>query len=678
MPQSFKKRILSLRKELEKHEYLYYVLDQPQISDAEYDAQMRELLELEEAHPEVRSPDSPTARVGGQPREGFVKVTHSSPMLSLDNALNEGELAEFDARIRGLLKGEPFTYVAELKLDGLSMAAQYEHGFLRQALTRGDGRVGEEVTGNARTIHSLPLRVRPGTKFASGAFEVRGEVVMRRAAFERLNQQRETAGEPRFANPRNAAAGALRALDPALTAGRRLDYFAYFLLADGKPALPTQWEALNTLDALGFMVNPHRRQCQSLDEVLAFIRELEQSRERLAYEIDGVVLKVDSVAQQDRLGWTAKAPRWAIAFKYAARQAETTLESIGVQVGRTGTLTPVANLAPVIISGVTVSRATLHNEDEIQRLGLAEGDRVLVERSGDVIPKVVRVVSHGEHRKLFHMPETCPVCGGHVVREEGEVARRCVNISCPARLRETLLHFAGRHVMDIDGLGDALVDQLLARGLVSSVADLYQLTEDQLESLDRMGKKSAVKIIANIAKSRQQPLARVLNGLGIPFVGERTAQILADHFLSLDRIAAASLDELQQAQEVGPKVAAAIRDFFDEQRNRALVERLRQAGLVFEQEKRETSGGKLAGLTFVLTGTLSALTRDEAQQRLETAGAKVAGSVSRKTSYVVAGDEAGSKLDKARELGVRVLDEKELLAMLDSSAGLTGASEQPD
>jgi DNA ligase (NAD+) len=675
MTQSIQERILSLRQEVQKHEYLYYVLDQPEITDAEYDALMRQLQALEEAHPEFRSPDSPTVRVGGLPREGFVKVAHSSPMLSLDNALNEEELAEFDARIRGLLKGEPFAYVAEVKLDGLSMAAHYDHGLLRQALTRGDGRVGEEVTENARTIRSLPLRVKDLKAFALDAFEVRGEVVMRRAAFERLNQQREAAGEPRFANPRNAAAGALRALDPALTAGRRLDYFAYFLFADGKPALPTQWEALTTLDALGFLVNPHRRQCQNLDEVLAFIRELEAGRERLPYEIDGVVVKVDSVAQQERLGWTAKAPRWAIAFKYAARQAETTLESIGVNVGRTGTLTPVANLAPVIISGVTVSRATLHNEDEIQRLGVAAGDRVLVERSGDVIPKVVRVVSQGAHRKPFHMPEACPVCGGHVVREEGEVARRCVNTSCPARLRETLLHFAGRHVMDIDGLGDALVDQLLSSGLVSSVADLYQLTEDQVVSLERMGKKSAAKLIANIAKSKQQPLARVLNGLGIPFVGERTAQILAGHFLSLDRIAAAGTDELQQAPEVGPKVAAAIRDFFDEERNRALVERLREAGLQFQQEKPKRSGGKLAGLTFVLTGTLPTLTREEAQQRLEAAGAKVAGSVSRKTNYVVAGEEAGSKLDKARELRVAVLNEAELLAMLDSSASGAAAPE---
>ena len=675
MSQSIEKRISSLRAELEKHEYQYYVLDQPSISDAEYDGLMRELQALEEAHPEFRTPDSPTARVGGRPREGFVKVPHSAAMLSLDNALNEAELVEFDARVKGLLAGEPFSYVAELKLDGLSMAVHYEHGRMRQALTRGDGRVGEEVTENARTIRSLPLHVKPVATFHAPEFEVRGEVVMRRAAFERLNEQRDKAGEARFANPRNAAAGALRALDPGLTAERRLDYFAYFLMARGRPALPGQWEALNTLRAFGFMVNPHRRQCHSLEDVLRFIREMEAQREQLPYEIDGVVVKVDSVAEQERLGWTAKAPRWAIAFKYAARQAETILESIEVQVGRTGTLTPVANLKPVIISGVTVSRATLHNEDEIERLGLAAGDRVLVERSGDVIPKVVRVVAHGAERKPFHMPKKCPVCDGHVAREEGEVAHRCVNASCPARLRESLLHFAGRHVMDIDGMGDALVDQLLVRGLVSSTADLYQLTEEQLVELERMGKKSAAKIVENIASSKRQPLARVLNGLGIPFVGERTAQILADHFGSLDDIAKATIEQLQQAEEVGPRVAAAIRDFFDEERNRTLIERLREAGLSFTQQKRKREGGRLAGLTFVLTGTLANLTREDAKQRLEAAGAKVAGSVSRKTSYVVAGEEAGSKLEKARELGVTVLTEAELLAMLDSSAAGAGAAE---
>jgi DNA ligase (NAD+) len=673
MKSAVQRQIEEFREQLERHEYLYYVLDQPEITDAEYDALMRRLRELEEKHPEYQSQDSPTQRVGGAPREGFVKVAHSSPMLSLDNALNEEELREFDQRIRSWLKFEPFSYVGEVKLDGLSMATHYDHNKLRQALTRGDGRVGEEVTENARTIRSLPLRVKAVD--AVTAFEVRGEVVMLKTSFQRLNDERGKEELPRFANPRNAAAGALRALDPKLTAARQLDFFAYFLFRDGRPLLDSQWESLNNLQSMGFKVNQNRRLCQNLDELLAFIRELEAKRDELPYEIDGVVAKVDSVVQQDKLGWTAKAPRWAIAFKFAARQAETTLDNIEVQVGRTGALTPVAHLAPVVVGGVTVSRATLHNEDEIARLGLQIGDRVLVERSGDVIPKIVRVVEHGKHRKAFHMPSTCPVCGGHVVREGGEVASRCVNTNCPARIRESLLHFAGRHVMDIDGMGDALVDQLLAGGLVKSIADLYQLNAEQLEELERMGKKSAAKVIDNIEHSRRQPLARVLNGLGIPFVGERTAQILADYFGDLDVIANSGVEELQQADEVGPKVAAAIRDFFDEKQNQELVEHLREAGLQFTQEKKRKKPGTLNGFAFVLTGTLPTLTRDEAKKRIEANGGKVVGSVSRKTNYVVAGEESGSKLDKAKELGIPVLDESGLFAILDSDADAQRASE---
>jgi len=601
-------RAAELRKELEHHEYLYYVQDAPAITDAEYDALMRELQSLEEAHPELRTPDSPTQRVGGQPREGFVKVAHSSPMLSLDNALNEQELREFDVRIQSLLKGEPYEYVAELKLDGLSMAAQYEGGQLHQAITRGDGRVGEDVTNNARTIRSLPMRLRHKI---SEKFEVRGEVVMPNKSFERLNEEQEKAGAKRFANPRNAAAGALRALDPAITAARRLDYFVYFMLENGKPLLPSHWESLEQLAAAGFKVNTHRRKCKDLAELLEFIRETEGKRDSLPYETDGVVAKIDSIAQQDRLGWTSKAPRWAIAFKYPARQASTVLENIEVQVGRTGALTPVAHLKPVTISGVTVSRATLHNEDEIERLGVQIGDTVLVERSGDVIPKIVRVVEEGKDRHPFIIPKHCPVCKGHIVREEGEAASRCVNSSCPARLRETLLHFSARGVMDIDGLGDALVDQLLARGFVHSVADLYKLTAAQLLELERMGEKSATKIIKNIEKSRSQPLARVLNGLGIPFVGERTAQLLAGHFGDLDHIANASLETLQEVDEVGPKVAESIAQFFAEKRNRELVEKLREAGLQFTGEKQpKKKSGPLAGLTFVITGTLPTLKRE--------------------------------------------------------------------
>lgn len=674
MKETVEQHIHNLREQIEHHEYQYYVLDQPEITDSEYDALMRQLQEIEDAHPEYITPDSPTRRVGGKPREGLQRIEHSAPMLSLDNALNEGELREFDNRIKGLLKSEKYAYVAELKLDGLSMAAHYQGGALHQALTRGDGRIGEEVTENARAIRSLPLRVKK-IKGDWRDFEVRGEVVMPQRSFERLNQQREKGGLSKLANPRNAAAGGLRALDPRITAERHLDYFTYFLLIDGAPALESHWETLETLQALGFKVNSQRKKCGGFDDLLAFIKEWEERRDSLPYEIDGIVVKIDSVRQQRELGFTAKAPRWAIAFKYAARQAVTTLENIEVQVGRTGNLTPVAHLAPIALSGVTVSRATLHNEDEIARLGVEIGDKVLVERSGDVIPKVVRVVEPGAHRRKFHMPKSCPVCGGIVVREPGEAASRCMNTNCPARLRESLLHFAHRGVMNIDGVGEALVDQLLARNMVSSVADLYLLTLEQLLQLERMGEKSATKILANVDRSRKQPLARVLNGLGIPFVGERTAQILADHFGSLDAIAAADLQTLQEAEEVGPKVSDSIQQFFAERRNRELVECLREAGLQFTGPKKaKVSAGPLAGLTFVLTGTLPHLTREEAKEQIEAAGGKVTGSVSKKTNYVVAGEDAGSKLDKAHELGIETLDEEALSAILKQGISNTGVA----
>ncbi len=659
MPKDVTAQIEKLREKLRRHEHLYYVLDQPEISDAEYDALMRELRDLEAQHPDLVTPDSPTQRVGGKPREGFVKVGHSSPMLSLDNALDEGELRDFDRRVSELLGGAEYRYVAELKLDGLSMAAHYREGQFVQAVTRGDGVVGEDVTENARTIRSLPLRV----KTAFPQFEVRGEAVMNRRAFERLNAERDERGLTRFANPRNAAAGSLRVLEPAITASRRLDYYTYFLQVDGRPAFERHWESLEDLARMGFKVNANRLLCRSVDEVLAFCAEWEAKREDLPYEIDGVVVKVDSIAQQQQLGFTAKAPRWAIAYKYPARQAVTTVEKIEVQVGRTGALTPVAYLTPVEVSGVTVARATLHNEDEIERLGLQIGDQVLIERSGDVIPKVVRVQSHGPQRRPFRMPVACPVCGGKVVREEGEAASRCINTNCPARLKESILHFASRGVMNIDGLGDALVDQLVDRGIVNSVADIYGLTIGQLAALERMGAKSAGNVIRNIEKSKQNPLPRVLTALGIRFVGERTAVFLAEALGSLDRIAQASTEELQRAEEVGPKVAVSIWQFFREPRNQALVERLRAAGLQFEHAVKRRTGGPLAGLTFVLTGTLPNLSRDEVTRIVESAGGKVSGSVSRKTSYVVAGAEAGSKLEKARSLGVPVIDERRLLEM---------------
>jgi DNA ligase (NAD+) len=657
---SISKKIDDLRDELRRHEHLYYVLDAPEISDAEYDAMMRELKTLEDAHPDLVTEDSPTRRVGGKPREGFVKVAHSSPMLSLDNALNDAELRDFDRRVRSLLPGEAFTYVAELKLDGLSMAVHYRDGKLAQAVTRGDGVIGEEVTENARTIRSIPLRV----KSKRENLEVRGEVVLTRRAFEKLNAERDAAGLARFANPRNAAAGSIRILDPSITASRQLDYFTYFLLTDGAPAFPVHWDSLNTLEHMGFKVNPKRKLCNDVEELIAFCAEWAEKRDSLPYEIDGVVAKVNSIEQQNRLGWTAKAPRWAIAYKFVARQEQTVVENIGVQVGRTGTLTPVAHLRPVTVGGVTVSRATLHNEDEIERLGLRIGDTVLVERSGDVIPKVVRVVKEGEHRRTFKMPDKCPVCGREVVRVEGEAASRCINTNCPARLKESVLHFAARGVMDIDGMGEALVDQLVDHGLVKNVTDIYGLKLEQLIELERMGKKSAEKLLANIDASRRAKLPRILNGLGIPFVGERTAQFLAEEFGDLDKIAAATEEELQNAEEVGPKVSQSIRRFFAEERNRDLIERLRQVGFSFTHVVKKKMVGPLHGKTFVLTGTLPKLTREEAKARIESAGGKITGSVSKKTDYVVAGEEAGSKLDRARALGVKVIDEAELLGMI--------------
>ena len=647
------KKISALRQNLQRHEHLYYVLDAPEVTDTEYDALLRELQSLEAAYPELVTPDSPTQRVGGKPRAGFVKVAHSSPMLSLDNALNESELREFDGRVRDLLGDENYQYVAELKLDGLSLAVHYKEHHFQQAVTRGDGSVGEEVTENARTIHSLPLNIQDRN------IEVRGEVVFTTKAFDKLNDERAAAGLPVFANPRNAAAGSLRVLDPTITASRRLDFFAYFLF----PIRDTQSETLTNLRKLGFKVNLHWAVCKDVDALLAFCKTWEAQRDSLPYEIDGVVAKVDRVDQQTRLGWTAKAPRWAIAFKFPARQAQTDVENIEVQVGRTGALTPVAHLKPVSVSGVMVSRATLHNEDEIERLGLQIGDTILIERSGDVIPKVVRVLSEGTQRHAFKMPTHCPVCAGEVVRVEGEAARRCINTNCPARLKESILHFAARGVMDIDGLGEAIVDQLVDQKLVHNITDIYRLKQDQLIALERMGQKSAEKLLANINASRQSALPRILNGLGIPFVGERTGQILAETFGDLDKIANANEDELQQADEVGPKVAHSIRQFFAEEHNRNLLERLRAEGFSFTYEITRRSA-TLNGLTFVLTGTLPTLSREEAKQRIEDLGGKVSGSVSKKTSYLVAGEEAGSKLDKARELAIAVIDEVQLLEMM--------------
>jgi DNA ligase (NAD+) len=661
-----------LRDLLRYHEHLYYVLDAPEVTDAQYDQWMNQLRALETAHPELLTPDSPTQRVGGKPAAGFTKVEHSRPMLSLDNAYNEQELREWDTRVRNTLGGNAvIEYVCEYKFDGLSLALHYQHAHLLRGVTRGDGAVGEDVTGNVRTIRSVPLSLSKDKLAAArlpADFEVRGEVVMPFTSFASMNVEREKNGLAPAANPRNAAAGTIRTLEPNIVAQRRLDFYAYFLFRSpaAQSIFPTHWESLESLAAAGFRVNANRTLAPSLDEVLAFIAGAEANRDSLGYEIDGVVLKVNAIAQQQRLGFTGRAPRWAIAYKFAARAGVTQVEDILIGVGRTGKLTPVAVLAPVSIGGTTVSRATLHNEDEIARLGLKIRDFVTVERGGDVIPKVVEVLldKRPKDARDFHFPANCPECGSAVRREEGEVDWRCVNANCPAKLREGLLYFASRGVMNIEGLGEAVVAQLLDRGLVHSLAGIYSLTEVQLVSLERVGPKSAQNLLAEIEQSKKLPMDRVLLGLGIRFVGERTAQLLADAFGSLDALAAASTEDLERVNEVGPRVAHAIHEFFTEPANLALMERLRAAGLNFTAAQRKKSS-KLEGLTFVLTGTLPTLTREEAAEKIESAGGRVSGSVSKKTSYVVAGQEAGSKLDKARSLGVPVLDEAALLAMLE-------------
>ena len=749
-------QIQALRDEIRHHEHLYYVLDAPELTDAQYDVLMNELKKLEAEHPDLVTADSPTRRVGGKPREGFVKTPHSRPMLSLDNAYNEGELRAWDQRVREALpSSETVRYVCELKLDGLSLALHYDAGahekgtpgaaHLERGLTRGDGTIGEDVTSNVRTIRSVPLSVSAAKLKAAGlpqTFEVRGEVVLPHAAFVMLNEEREANGQTPAANPRNAAAGTIRTLEPNIVAQRRLDFYAYFLLREGEALLASQTATLDALRTAGFRVNPHAKTVKDIDAVIAFIAEAETLRDTLGYEIDGVVLKVDATAQQRRLGFTGKAPRWAIAYKFAARAGVTKLEDVLFQVGRTGKVTPVAALTPVSIGGTTVARATLHNADEIARLGVRIGDFVQVERGGDVIPKIVAVIDDAEHprdlsrTKEIAFPKHCPVCKSPLMKVEGEVDWRCVNNSCPARVREELLHWAARGVMNIEGLGDAMVAQLLGQNaelgeqaseigieegaqivtrkpLIHTVGDLYRLRREDLLGLERVGEKTADTLLAQIARSKDAGLARVLLGLGIRFVGERTAQLLAERFGSMDALMAASEETLEEVNEVGPKVAQAILEFFTVQKNVQLVKDLESAKLKMTAEKRATTstleevnevGPKVAqaileffmvqknvqlvkdleseklkmtaekrattstfaGLTFVLTGTLPSLTRETAKEKIECAGGKVSGSVSKKTSYVVAGEEAGSKLDKANSLGVAVIDEAGLLALLEN------------
>ena len=650
-------QIEKLREELREHEYRYYVLADPTISDFDFDQLMRELKRLEEEYPELITPDSPTQRVGGEPAKEFPSHTFSIPMMSLDNAYSEEELREWDRRVMQLAEVESVDYVAELKIDGLSVALLYKNGLLDKGVTRGDGRTGEVVTGNVRTIRSIPLRLHEDV-----SVEIRGEVFLGLKAFRQLNDQREEAGEPRFANPRNAAAGSLRQLDPGIVAKRTLDYYGYWI----HPTQRLQSENLKWITTLGLKVNPHRKLCHTLQEVIDFYRHWEEHRDDLDYEIDGVVVKVNSIDLQGKLGSTSKSPRWAIAIKFAARQATTRLLNIRVQVGRTGALTPVAELEPVLLGGTTIRNATLHNEDEIARLGVQINDRVLLERGGDVIPKVVSVVERPPNRIPFEMPSRCPVCGSEVYREEGEAVRRCISQTCPAKLKESLLHWASRRAMKIDGLGERLVDQLVVKDLVHDVSDLYNLTTEQLEELERMGQKSAENLYAEIKASKKLEFWRLLFGIGIRHVGERTAQILARHFGSIEGLKSASAEDLERVHEIGPKLAESVYKFFRQPENAALIDRLAAADLPMQADVTEASSGEkaLSGKTFVLTGTLETMTREEATALIEAQGGRVSSSVSKKTTFVVAGRDAGSKLDKARNLGVDILDERQLRAML--------------
>jgi DNA ligase (NAD+) len=655
-----------LRDEINRANYRYYVLDDPEISDAEYDKLMRRLEALEREHPELATPDSPTQRVGAAPSEKFGVVVHRRPMMSLGNAMDAEEMREFDKRIKRLLRSDAeIEYVAEIKLDGLGIELIYEDGRLTVGSTRGDGVNGENVTQNIRTIKSIPLRLQnPDHGKIPRILEVRGEVIFPRAGFAKLNQQRDEAGEPAFANPRNAAAGALRQLDPKITASRPLDAFMYSPGVIEGLTFKSQWEFLQSIKALGLRVNPLSRVCNGIDAVLEYWNEITEKRHELDFEADGVVAKVNSYALQEQLGEVSRSPRWAIAYKFKAQQAETVVEKIDVQVGRIGSLTPVGKLRPVQLAGVTISNTSLHNLDEIRRKDIRERDTVLIERAGDVIPYVIRVTKEGHPRaRPFEMPTNCPECGAAIVHEEGEVGYFCVNANCPARMRESIRHFASKWCLDIEGLGDKLVGQLVEKGLVKELDDLFGLTKEQLSDLERMADKSAQNVLDAIQKARKTALDRFINGLGIRHVGEHTARQLALKFKTMDALAEASEDDLLGVRDIGNEVAHSIREYFDEPRNLKAVKRLIKI-LEVEVPAVVEGRGALRDKTFVLTGTLESMTREEAERRIMAAGGRVTSSVSRKTDFVVAGAEPGSKLKKAQDLGVRVLDEKGLQSVL--------------
>lgn len=659
-------RVAELQNLLNQYNYEYHVLDKPSVPDSEYDRKLKELVELEEAYPELKTPDSPTERVGGAVLDAFRKVEHRTPMLSLGNAFNEADLLDFDRKVRQAV-GEQFQYVCELKIDGLAISLTYEDGLLTRGATRGDGTTGEDITANLKTIKSIPLRLKEPL-----TLEVRGEAYMPKKSFEALNAVRIEKEEEPFANPRNAAAGSLRQLDPRIAASRNLDIFLYAVADFGGIGVETHSEGLDFLDKIGFKTNKERKVCQTINEVLQYIEEWTAKRPDLPYEIDGIVIKVNGFQQQEELGFTAKSPRWAIAYKFPAEEVVTKLTAIELNVGRTGVITPTAVLEPVKVAGTTVSRASLHNEDLIREKDIMLGDYVVVKKAGDIIPEVVNVLAdrrNGEQQE-FRMPTHCPECNSELIRLEGEVALRCINPKCPAQIREGLIHFVSRNAMNIDGLGEKVITQLFNEQLIVDVADLYSLTKEQLLGLERMGEKSAAKLLSSIEASKANSLERLLFGLGIRHVGSKAAKTLAQSFITIDRLAEASYEELTAINEIGDKMADSVVTFFDQPEVHELMNELKSRGVNMEYKgpmpvSPEDTDSFFAGKTVVLTGKLSVLTRNEAKEKLEALGAKVSGSVSKKTDLVVAGEDAGSKLTKAQELGIDIWDEQKLVEELN-------------
>jgi DNA ligase (NAD+) len=664
MSDSDQLKIEQLRKEIHRHDHLYYVKDQPEITDREYDRLIEQLKNLEAKHPVWITPDSPTQRVGGAPAEGFATVVHKAPMLSLDNTYNVEELRDFHNRVVKNLGTEVVEYVVELKIDGLGVSLFYEDGRFVRGATRGDGKKGEDITANLKTLRSIPLTI-PMQEAGYKSMEVRGEVYMTRKGFEKLNKQREKDGEAPFANPRNAAAGSLRLFDSSITASRPLNIWMYNVGYLEGPAFKSHLEMLERLKEFGLRTNPTTRLCQSFDDVLKMTDEWQEKQATLDYDVDGLVVKVNSIAAQTKLGSTNKHPRWAAAFKYEAEEAETVVEDIRVQVGRTGSITPVAELTPVFVSGSTVSRATLHNEDEIKRLDVRVGDKIVIIKAGEIIPKVVRVLDGDRKGRgpKYKMPKSCPECASKIERLEGEAVWRCVNAACPAQLKERLLHFASRNAMDIDHLGTAIVDQLVDTGKVKSFYELFDLKLEDVSTLERMAEKSGKNLIDAIEKSKQAGLERLVFGLGVRHVGQRVAQVLAQTYGSMDALAKAPYEDLEAIDEIGPRIAESIREFFGEKHNKKELCKLKQHKLVMTQEQK-AGGGSLTGKQFVLTGALESLTRDEAKQRIVDAGGRVTSSVSAKTDYVVAGTDPGSKLTKAQKLGVAILTEQEFQKLI--------------